>query len=276
MTVMSVPVRPQPSMVTRMTVILDTFDTPHRSRSLHDIAARTGLPRSTAHRILEQLVELGWVERCVTGYQLGWRASNLSSRANEDSRLRTEAAPHIHELAVQSQLIVHFAVLDGPVIRYLDKVGGATARNVPTRVGGTAPAHTTAVGKAMLAYVGAEALDAILERGPSIDPSLSPFALHRDLAAVRMRGGLAKHRSTHLAGVSCVGAPIFNDEERIVGGISLCDAGTGVPLDRFTPLLLQRARRISLQLSGGQAGTSAGRPPAICDLMPQQSTAVAT
>lgn len=116
MTVMSVPVRPQPSMVTRMTVILDTFDTPHRSRSLHDIAARTGLPRSTAHRILEQLVELGWVERCVTGYQLGWRASNLSSRANEDSRLRTEAAPHIHELAVQSQLGIRNGSCDTTVL----------------------------------------------------------------------------------------------------------------------------------------------------------------
>ncbi|MFF0818152.1 IclR family transcriptional regulator [Rhodococcus sp. NPDC003318] len=259
-----------------MTIILDTFDSPQRNRSLHDIAVLTGLPRSTAHRILDQLVELGWVERSVTGYQLGWRASHLSSRANEDSRLRVEAAPHIHELAVQSQLIVHLAVLDGTVIRYLDKVGGATARNVPTRVGGSAPAYTTAVGKAMLAYVDAESLDTILERGPSIDPSLSPFSLHRDLAAVRMRGGLAKHRSTRLTGVSCVGAPIFDNEERIVGGISLCDAGTGAPLDRFAPMLLQRAHRISLQLSSGQAGVSAGRPHATCDLMPQQSTAVAT
>jgi len=60
---------PAPSMVTRMTAILDTFDSSHCCRSLQDIASLTGLPRSTAHRILEQLVQLGWVQHNITGYR---------------------------------------------------------------------------------------------------------------------------------------------------------------------------------------------------------------
>lgn len=250
--------KPVPSMVTRMTAILDTFDTSYRCRSLQDISELTGLPRSTAHRILDQLVRLGWVEHSVAGYQLGWRANHLSSRADDEARLREAAAPHIHELAVCSQLVVHLAVLHGPLIRYLDKVGGAGARSVPSRVGGSLPAHLTAVGKAMLAYIDPESLDAVLNRvKSSADPTLSPATLHRDLATVRMRGGLAVAHKSALAAVSCVGAPILDSEERVIGGLSLCDGGTGAPLDRFVPLVLERARRISSQLSQGQQDAGA-------------------
>jgi DNA-binding IclR family transcriptional regulator len=153
--------KPTSSMVSRMTAILDTFDSSHCCRSLQDIASSTGLPRSTAHRILEQLVQLGWVQHSITGYRLGWRANRLPSRANEESQLRAVAAPHIQILAATTGLIVHLAVLDGAAVRYLDKIGSG-ASVVPSRVGGSLPAHLTAVGKATLAYVDPEFLDALL------------------------------------------------------------------------------------------------------------------
>lgn len=235
---------PAPSMVTRMTAILDTFDSSHCCRSLQDIASLTGLPRSTAHRILEQLVQLGWVQHNITGYRLGWRANRLPSRANEESRLREVAAPHLHALASHTQLTVHLAVLDGPFARYLDKIGSGAA-GVPSRVGGSLPAHLTAVGQAMLAYVDPEKLDPVLGR---LRSRVNPAAVHRDLASVRMRGGLSAVRNSPLAAVACIGAPIFDRGHRIAGGLSLCDGGSGAPLDRYVPLLLERARRISAQL----------------------------
>jgi DNA-binding IclR family transcriptional regulator len=235
-----------PSVVTRMTAILDTFDSWHCCRSLQDICSLTGIPRSTTYRILVQLGQLGWVQREIIGYRLGWRANCLPSRANEESRLREIAAPHLHMLAVQSQLTVHLAVLEGPFVRYLDKIGSAAAAScVPSRVGGVLPAHLTAVGKAMLAYQDPESLDAILGRlGPQVDLA----GVHCDLASVRMRGGLSKARNSSLAAVSCIGAPIFDRERQVTAGLSLCDGGCEVPLDRYVPLLLERARRISAQL----------------------------
>ena len=233
-----------PSMVTRITAILETFDSSLQCRSLQDIASLTGLPRSTAYRILEQLVQAGWVQHDVSGYRLGWRANGLPSRANEESRLREAAAPYLYDLAVRTQLTVHLAVLDGPFARYLDKIGGE-ASHVPSRVGGMLPAHLTAVGQAMLAHVDPESLDIVLRR---LRLSVDPAAVHRDLAAVRMKGGLATTRNSPLAAVSCIGAPIFDREHSITGGLSLCDGGSGAPLDRYVPLLLERARRISAQL----------------------------
>jgi DNA-binding IclR family transcriptional regulator len=233
-----------PSMVTRITAILETFDSSPCCRSLQDIASLTGLPRSTTYRILEQLVRSGWLQHNVDGYRLGWRADCLPSRANEESRLREVAAPYLHDLAVRTRLTVHLAVLDGGCVRYLDKIGGEAA-HVPSRVGGLLPAHLTAVGQAMLAHVDPESLDIVLRR---LYLQVDPAVFHRDLAAVRMRGGVANSRNGPLAAVSCIGAPIFGRHHSITGGLSLCDGGSGAPLDRYVPLLLDRARRISAQL----------------------------
>jgi len=237
-------------MITRVTAILDTFDSSQRCRSLQEIASMTGLPRSTAHRILEQLVELGWVQHAATsGYRLGWRANHMPSRANEDSQLRAVAAHHLFVLAVQTRLTIHLAVLDGPFVRYLDKIGRKSSL-VPSRVGGTLPAHLTAVGRVMLASVDPERLDLMLER---VRPDVDAAALHRDLALVRMRGGLSTLHRSPLAPVACIGAPVFDAEHRIAGAVSVCDAGTGEPLDRHAPVLLERARRISAKLAKVEA-----------------------
>jgi DNA-binding IclR family transcriptional regulator len=243
-------------MVQRMTAIMDTFDSRLRRRSLQDVSVLSGLPRSTAHRILEQLVELGWVDRSAAGYGLGWRAHHFSGRAAENALLREVAAPFIHELAVRTGLVVHLAVLDGPFVRYLDKVGGPEAATVPSRVGGFLPAHLTAVGKAMLAYVEPEKLDAVLGRcdlTARAEPVDLP-AIYRELAAVRLKGGLALEHNSPLAAVACVGAPVFGGG-RVIGGLSLCECGTGATLYRFGPLLLARAKRISARLADSPAPT---------------------
>src|SRR4029077_17269155 len=205
------------------------FDSRLRRRSLQDVSVLSGLPRSTAHRILEQLVALGWVDRSAAGYGLGWRAQHFSGRAAENALLREVAAPFIHELAVRTGLVVHLAVLDGPFVRYLDKVGGPEAASVPSRVGGFLPAPLTAVGKAMLAYVEPETLDAVLGRcdlSAWAEPVDLP-AVYRELAAVRLRGGLVLERNSPLAAVACVGAPVFGGRGRVIGGLSLCECGTG-------------------------------------------------
>jgi DNA-binding IclR family transcriptional regulator len=141
-------------------------------------------------------------------------------------------------------------------VRYLDKIGHRVA-DVPSRVGGSLPAHVSAAGKAMLAYVDPELIDDILSR---FRPRVDSAALHRELASVRMRGGLSTVRKDPADPVVCLGAPIFDHERRITGGLSLCDLNSKAPLDRYGPLLLEQAKRISLQLQELQQRTK-GAPP---------------
>ena len=166
-----------PSMVERMTLILDLFEHPHTHRTLEDVTRRTRLPRSTAHRILDQLVRLRWLEHTNAGYRLGGRALGLGGREPAQNALRSAAAPVLHDLAIRTDLVVHLAVLTGTDVYYLDKDGGRSAVEVPSRVGGRAPAHCTALGKARTTTAPASMppVAMLLRRGPLPSPLPSPL-----------------------------------------------------------------------------------------------------
>ena len=241
-----------PSMVERMTLILDSFRGPGDHLMLEQIARATHLPRSTAHRILDQLVRLGWLDHTTCGYALGRRALLLGGDADlSASDLRCAAAPVLHELSMRTGLVVHLAVLDGAHVRYLDKVGGSAARSVPSRVGGLAPAHCTALGKAMLAWLSAEDVDAacggLLSGGSRLSVGDLP-ALHQDLHQVRGRGGLAFERGESVEGIACCAAAVRGPHGP-VGALSL--VGTAdAPLERVAPLVVRAARHIAVELFG--------------------------
>ncbi|MFD0537221.1 IclR family transcriptional regulator [Actinomadura luteofluorescens] len=179
-----------PSMIERMTLILDAFNGPTARLTLEDVARRTRLPRSTAHRILDQLVRQRWLAHHSFGYGLGQRALGLGGQDGGHGKIREAAAPLLHELQVTTGLVAHLAVLDGADIFYLDKLGGRLATSVPSRVGGRAPAHCTALGKAMLAWLEPEQVDALLGSGISRFTSRTIGelgTLHQELHRIRQR-----------------------------------------------------------------------------------------
>ncbi len=236
-----------PSMVERMTLILDAFDGRVSRLTLEEVACRTKLPRSTVHRILDQLVRLNWVDHASFGYCLGRRSIGLGGGDNNHSQLRAAAAPVLHDLHVRTGMVVHLTVLDGGMSVYLDKLGGRAAASIPTRVGGRVPAHSTAGGKAMLAWVDAEEVDRLLgERlDRNTDNTISDVAtLHRELNRIRQRRGLAFERGESVRGLGCVGASV-RTAEGPVAGISLCGDAASVQLERVAPLVAHAAREIT-------------------------------
>ena len=243
-----------PSMVERMTLILDLFTGPDVRRSLEEIARTTGLPRSTAHRILDQLVRLTWLEHTGSGYQLGQRSLGLGGRGNMHDDLRNAASPHLHELLLRTGAVIHLAALDGAQVRYLDKLGGRFASNVPSRVGGTAPAHCTALGKAMLAYLEPEDVDQLVGDRPAARTSATIAGLdglHRELTRIRSRSGLALERGEYVPDIACVAAAVRGPRGP-VGAISVvAAAGAGASLERVGPLVLSAVRQIADDLYPG-------------------------
>ena len=99
------------------------------------------------------------------------RLVELGSLAVHQDRLVRAAAPLLGELHRATGLVVHLAVLDGPDVVYLEKIGD---RAFPTRVGGRQPAHCTAVGKAILAYCDDDAFECVRGlAGPQTKYSIS-------------------------------------------------------------------------------------------------------
>lgn len=249
-----------PSMVERLTLILDAFEGPATRLSLEDVARCTLLPRSTAHRILDQLVRTRWLEHTESGYRLGRRALVLGGRDGGHGEIRATAAPLLHEIQINTGMVVHLAVPDGAEVYYLDKLGGRGAMAVPSRVGGSAPAHSTGLGKAMLAWDEPEQVD--LRVGPVMSRSTRRTigelsTLHRELDRIRQRRGLAFEWGECFPGIACVAAAIRGPEGPVAGVSVVGDPRTA--LEKVAPLVTDAAKRISLALFPGRR-PSAGSP----------------
>jgi DNA-binding IclR family transcriptional regulator len=237
-----------PSMVERMTLILDEFEARTTRLTLEEIARRTHLPRSTAHRILDQLVKLCWLDHTSFGYCLGSRSLGLGGGGDDHAEVREAAAPLLHQLSVQTGLVVHLAVLDGTEVVYLDKVGGRFAAAVPSRVGGRAPAHSTALGKAMLACLQPEEVDerfaSELHRQTHL--TIGELGLlHQELNRIRARRGVAFERGECFSQISCVAAAIRAPESAFAAISLVGDARA--PMEKVAPLVADAAHRVSLE-----------------------------
>jgi DNA-binding IclR family transcriptional regulator len=211
-------------------LVLDAFDGPGRL-TLAQIVRRTGLPRSSAHRMLERLVQLRWLRRSGRDYELGMRLVELGSLAVHQDRLHRAATPLLHDLHRATGLVVHLAVLDGSDVVYLEKIGDGMTAAIPSRVGGRQPAHCTAVGKAMLADSdGADAVDlASRKTRYSIG---SRMQLTAELAKVCAHG-VAFDREESLPGFGCVAAPI-GDPGQPVAAVSVCGPMSRMMFDQRT------------------------------------------
>lgn len=220
------------AVIDRVSLVLDAFDGPGRL-TLAQIVRRTGLPRSSAHRMLERLVQLRWLRRSGRDYELGMRLVELGSLAVHQDRLHKAALRKLHELHAATGLVVHLAVLDGPDVVYMDKVGDRMAAAIPTRVGGRQLAHCTAVGKAMLAFADERDIDVLnSDRLPRRTKySISTHAqLRSELLKVRSHG-FAFDREESLPGFGCVAAPI-GDPGEAVAAISICGPMNRIKLDQ--------------------------------------------
>jgi DNA-binding IclR family transcriptional regulator len=246
-------------MIDRIVTILDALEGP-RGLSLAQVVTRTGLPRSSAHRILEHLVKVHWLHRDGLRYHLGLRIMELGTLAGYQHQLRGAASAHLHELAHNTGLTVHLAVLDGAEIIYLDKVGGQFSLRVPSRVGGRAPATCTGAGKVLLAYVGESELADLLSRPLPLLTAVSignGRRLRNELAHIQDRG-IAFDREESARGLTCVAAPVGAPGSPIAA-VSVCG-----PVGRVNPEHLVGAVRTTAQAVW--TSFTAGRTAPPCSL----------
>lgn len=245
------------SMVDRVALILSVFDEPGKHLRLDQIASRTELPRSSTHRILKQLHSAGLLQHRRDGYALA--ASSLPMV--DHSQLRAVASQTLSRLHADTGLVVQLGVLFGSDVVYLDKVAGRNSAVVPTRVAGHTPAHASALGKTMLAQLPAEDVDSIVGQRLSrcTRATIGDLGtLHRELARIRSRQGLAYDNEELAIGLTSVAAPLQCDDGE-VAGLSLSGAVPLHRLQRTAPFVIRAARHISAQL-GANRGTAGPKP----------------
>lgn len=163
------------------------------SVSVSGAGRELGVAPSTAHRLLATLQYHGLVgqDPATRAYVPGQRLLELGLAAGGGLGLRRLARHELETLSAELDETVHLAVLRGARVFFVDSVESSRALRVGSRVGVSLPAHCTAAGKALLATLEPDELDALLGGALEAATSLSIRSreqLAQELARVRLRG----------------------------------------------------------------------------------------
>lgn len=132
---------------------LETLARLGRRCGISELMDELGLPKSNVHRTLATLSAAGFVDQDGDGkYGCTLKLFELGSLITDSIDVRESSIPAMERLSENTKEAVHLAVLDGAEVIYLNKIESPQPIRAYTRVGGRAPAHAVASGKALLAY----------------------------------------------------------------------------------------------------------------------------
>lgn len=221
------PAVPRVQAVRNAVRILDTVgQSGARGITLGELARAVELPKTTVLRIATTLMDEGLIQREEpTGiYRLGIRTFELGSLMINSLEIPRQARPYLERLADETQETVHLGVLDEGQVVYVDKIESPQILRLYSRIGRRAPAHCTAVGKALLAHLPAAERHRVVEEHPltAYTPNTITdfFQLEKELEEIR-RTGVAFDREEHEEGVRCAAAPIFDYTGAVRAAVSV-------------------------------------------------------
>lgn len=247
---------PTIQVIERMFSLIDVLASREEPMQLKEIAARTGLHPSTTHRILNDLAIGRFVDRPEAGsYRLGMRLLELGNLVKGRLNVRDAALGLMRDLHKQIQQPVNLSMRQGDEIVYIERAfSERSGMQVVRAIGGRAPLHLTSTGKLFLAADDPQRVRAYATRtglaGHTRNSITQLPILERELSKARQYG-IARDNEELELGVRCMAAGIYDDQARLVAGLSI-----SAPADRldegWLPKLQATAQEISTAL--GYAG----------------------
>ncbi|MBC3844063.1 IclR family transcriptional regulator [Streptacidiphilus sp. 4-A2] len=225
--------------------------------SLEQAAARIGVHKSTALRLLRTLEEHGFVHRQSDyRYRLGGKLFSLAQLALESIDVRVVAAPHLADLNERCGHTVHLAVYEDGEVTYVDKLESRYPVRMYSRIGKRAPLTASAVGKVLLADLPEarrrELVEALEFPAYTARSLRLPGELLTELELVRKQGW-AVDRGEYEETVNCVAVPIRGVDGRVIAACSVSTPTVVAPLAalrRLVPDLLRTAEAVSQEYGG--------------------------
>jgi DNA-binding IclR family transcriptional regulator len=223
-----------------------------------EVAARTGLPKSTVSRLLSTLVELGAVEQSelLGVYGLGELIIDLSAAASPGRNLVAIARPHLVELVSEIDEAAGLGMLDGDQVYYWDQVDGGHEVLVRDWTGESVDAHVVSSGLVLLAYAPDELRKEFLARPRKAWTEHSvtdPELIARRLSEIR-RAGFAWVYEEMSEGLNSVAAPIVNPAGTVIAAVHAHGPSYRFPPDgraaSIAAAVAATAARISDRLAG--------------------------
>ena len=227
-----------------------------RGASAADISRRAELPFSTTYRLLGSLTRDGFVDYEPDGrrYHLGLRIFQLGQRVSNHHGFAGTAMPVLRRVTEQTGEATILSVRDGHHHLTVNKVDGPQMFRVTSDPGHLGALHTTAVGKALVAFAEDSERERLLEElelEPLTDRSITDRdAFRAEIDKVR-RQGFAVMDEENETGMRAVAVPLLNAQ-----GNAFASLATAVPVFRLgldgliahVPLLQEAAAELSARL----------------------------
>lgn len=222
--------------------------------ALTDMAKLCGVTKSNAHRLLKTLEECRYVRQDpkTRAYEPTLRLWELGTRVFNRLNLRVVAAPHLQRLAQATKESVHLSMFERGEVIYLDKVDSVHAVRAYIGIGDRAPAYCTATGKAILAFLPADAIERVCENLKRFTPNTMSDSrkLKAELARIRERG-YSVTCGEWRPGVLGIAAPIKSPSGAVVAGVGIAgpeERMRQTDLAEQAASVLRAAERISKEL----------------------------
>ncbi len=224
--------------------------------SLADLSAITGIPPSSAHRILQEMQHCGFVlkDEEQKRYRVGFEARLLAMQLQKTNFLYEAAKNEMNRLNDLSLETIHLIGEEDMEAVYLDKRGAKNSVGLHSAVGKRVPLHCTSGGKALLAWKSEVWLAEYLSKGLlecfTSKTITNEVALRRELEVIRIQG-YALDNHEHHSDVVCIAAPIFDVNNSVVAAISIAAPDYRFPLEKalsYSEELLHSAARITEKL----------------------------
>jgi IclR family pca regulon transcriptional regulator len=192
-------------------------------------------------------------------YRLGLRVTDLGMSALGSTSLRVHARQHLEDLSRRAPYTLVLAVLDGPELLYVDRIGGSRRGqhliDLGLGVGSYLPVHCSAMGKLLAAHLPADeqrrlvAEVALEQLGPNTITGRS--ALRRELARIH-EDGLAAGDEELAPGLYEIAAPVRAETREAIAAVGMQAHRSMISLEQLVehlgPHLVSTADRISARI----------------------------
>jgi len=239
----------------RAAKILNCFSIKKPSLSLGEIVKRTNIPKPTVYRICETLVKLDLLRKnSDKSYSLGYKLLELGSIVLSTLEVRKVATEVMEKLQSITGESVHLGILDGTHVLSIEALESPQSLRTKVYIGKRAALYSTAIGKALLAFLPEDQKREILEK-ITLEPRTKNTItdkkkLIEELKRIQERGYSVDNMEDE-EGVRCVGAPILDNKGFAIASISVSGPASRITEDKikeYAELVIKAANEISRKL----------------------------
>lgn len=256
----------------RMLSVLEEVASAGRPVAVRDVAEALDLPKPTAHRLVNTLLERGLLARSIDrrAVTVGPKLTQLALEILRSSVVQAPVRSVLRGVSTQLGETTNIGVLDGNEVVYLDRV---EAEHWPLRlqfgVGSRVPLYCTAMGKLFVANLPEAQRERVVSATRFLkltnNTIMDADRLREELALIREQG-YAIDDEEFIVGVFCIAVPVRDARGRVIAGLAVQGPQARLPRERVgecLPILREAADSLTAVLAGGD--TAAETEPAAVD-----------